>query len=128
MKSSALTTLAVLTWMALPAQAASPLEYAQAKTLADQDEASLSAEQRKALTSSQETLLASGTAACATPNPDFSPLVLVTELDAQGKVVRTWLQGNSPLAICLRKYAASQSLAAPPRAPFYTFIELSFTP
>jgi hypothetical protein len=109
------------------AAAAPKLEYPDAKSLADKDEASLSPQQSAELRSAQGALLESGTAACATPDPDLSPLVLVMELDEKGKVVRTWLEGNSPLAICLRKHVAAQSLPPPPRAPFYTSIELSFT-
>lgn len=124
MKLLALVTLALL---AGPASAAAGLEYAEAKSLADADEASLSPHQRAGLRDSQAALLASGTAACATPAPDLSALAVVMELDAQGKVVRTWLQGNSPLAICLRKHAAARWLSAPPRAPFYTSIEVSFS-
>ena len=122
-----LIAFVALTILAGHAVAASALEYDEAKALADQDEASLSPEQSGKLRDSQAALLASGTAACATPNPDLSALVVVMELDARGKVVRTWLEGNSPLAICLRKHAAAQSLAPPPRTPFYTSIELSFT-
>ncbi|NDK38603.1 hypothetical protein DT603_07080 [Pseudoxanthomonas gei] len=124
MKLLALVTLALL---AGPAPAATVLEYAEAKSLADADEASLSPQQRSELRASQAALLASGTAACSTPVPDLSALVVVMELDAQGKVVRTWLQGNSPLAICLRKHAAARWLSVPPRAPFYASIEVSFT-
>ena len=122
-----LIAFVALTILAGHAVAASALEYDEAKALADQDEASLSPEQSGTLRDSQAALLASGTAACATPNPDLSALVVVMELDARGKVVRTWLEGNSPLAICLRKHAAAQSLAPPPRTPFYTSIERSFT-
>jgi len=124
MKSIACLSLALLAGTVL---AAPILEYADAKTLADKDEASLSSQQAAGMRAAQGTLLESGAAACATPNPDLSALVLVVELDAQGKIVRTWLQGNSPLAICLRKYTATQTLPAPPRAPFYTSMELSFT-
>ena len=129
MKLFALIALAAITGQVAAGQvaAAPTLEYDQAKALADKDEAALSSEQGGKLRDSQQALLASGTAACATPNPDLSALVVVMELDGQGKVVRTWLKGNSPLAICLRKHAAAQSLAPPPRAPFYTSIELSFT-
>ena len=125
MKSVLAYALVVL---ACPALAAPGLDYALAKAQADKDEASLSRDQGSAWLESQSKLLGDGVAQCATPNPDFSPLVVVMELDASGKVVRTWLHGNSPLAICLRKYAATGSLLAPPRTPFYTSIELSFTP
>ena len=124
MKSIACIALALL---AGTVSAAPLLEYADAKALADKDEASLSSQQGVEMRAAQGALLESGAATCATPNPDLSALVVVVELDVQGKVVRTWLQGNSPLAICLRKYAATQTLPAPPRAPFYTSMELSFT-
>ena len=116
-----------LTLLAGSVAAAPMLDYAEAKALADKDETSLSPQQSAELRSAQGALLETGTAACATPDPDLSALVVVMELDAQGKVVRTWLQGSSPLAICLRKHVASQSLPVPPRAPFYTSIELTFT-
>lgn len=126
MKLISLLALALLSDPAL--QAPAPvLEYHDAKAMADADEASLSPQQRADLRASQSALLESGTTACATADPDLSALTVVMQLDASGKVVRTWLQGNSRLAICLRRYAAMQSLAPPPRAPFYTSIELSFT-
>jgi hypothetical protein len=124
MKSVALIVLALLAGDLLATPA---LDYAQAKVLADRDESSLSSPDSAALRSAQGALLEAGSTACATPDPELSALVLVMELDAQGKVVRTWLQGSSPLAICLRRHAAMQSLPPPPRVPFYTSIELSFT-
>lgn len=108
--------------------AAPMLEYAEAKALADKDEASLAPEASTSLLKSQGELLDAGTAACATPTPDLSPFVVVMELDAQGKVVRTWLQGSSPIGICMRKYVSGKTLIVPPRVPFYTSLELSFSP
>lgn len=114
--------------LAASAQAAPDLDFSGAKRLADRDEASLTPQQMEALVTSQGALLDAGAAVCATPKPDLSPFVVVVELDASGKVVRTWLQGDSPLAICFRKYVAQRAVAAPPRSPFYSSIELSFTP
>lgn len=108
--------------------AAPALEYAEAKALADKDEGSLAPEASTSLLKSQKELLEAGTAACATPTPDLSPFVVVMELDAQGKVARTWLQGSSPIGICMRKYVSGKTLTVPPRAPFYTSLELSFSP
>jgi hypothetical protein len=124
MKRMLLLALALL---ASPAMAATELDYAAAKALADKDEASLGREQGSVLLDAQAKLLGDGIAACAMPNPDFTPFVVVMELDASGKVIRTWLQGDSPLAICFRKFAARGELPAPPRTPFYSSIELSFT-
>lgn len=128
MKLISLLALALLSDPALQAPTPAPaLEYHDAKAIADADEASLSPQQRADLRASQSALLESGTTACATADPDLSALIVVMQLDAHGKVMRTWLQGNSQLAICLRRHAAAQSLAPPPRAPFYTSIELSFS-
>lgn len=122
-----LILLVVLTVLSVPVFAAPTLEYAEAKALADKDEASLAPEASTGLLKSQGELLEAGTAACATPTPDLSPFVVVMELDAQGIVVRTWLQGSSPIGICMRKYVSGKTLIVPPRAPFYTSLELSFS-
>jgi len=50
------------------------------------------------------------------------------ELDATGKVVRTWLGGTSTLAVCFNKEMATKSLFVPPHAPFYTSFEMSWRP
>jgi hypothetical protein len=107
--------------------AAPTLEYAQAKALADKDEASLALAEMENLHKAQGELLDTGTAACATPKPDLSPFVVVMELNGEGKVVLSWLQGSSPIGICLRKYVAGKTLIVPPRVPFYTSLELSFS-
>ena len=107
--------------------AAPTLEYAEAKALADKDEASLAQAESESLHKAQGELLGAGTAACATPKPDLSSFVVVMELDAEGRVVRTWLQGSSPIGICLRKYVAGKVLVVPPRVPFYCSLELSFS-
>lgn len=119
--------LAVLAALSAQVSAASVLEYAEAKALADKDEGSLAPEASTGLLKSQGALLEAGAAACATPTPDLSPFVVVMELDAQGKVVRTWLQGSSPIGVCMRKYVSGKTLIVPPRAPFYTSLELSFS-
>ena len=102
-------------------------DYAVAKSLADQDEASLAPAESTSLRESQGKLLGEAVAACATPTPDLSPFVVVMELGPDGKVVRTWLEGSSLLGMCFRKYVAGGTLLAPPRVPFYTSIELSFS-
>jgi hypothetical protein len=119
--------LAVLAMLSGQTSAAPVPEYAKVKALADKDEASLASEASTSLLKSQGELLEAGAAACATPTPDLSSFVVVMELDAQGKVVRTWLQGSSPIGVCMRKYVAGKTLIVPPRAPFYTSLELSFS-
>lgn len=124
MKLIALIALATLSG---PLPAAPALDYAQAKALADKDEAALAPTESASLRKAQGQLLDAGAAACATPRPDLSPFVVVMELDAEGKVIRTWLQGASPIGICLRKYVVGKVLVVPPVAPFYSSLELSFS-
>ncbi len=124
MKSIAFIALAALAGFA---SAAPILEYEEAKALADKDEKSLAPAESATLLKSQGELLNAGVAACATPAPDLSPFTVAMELDAQGKIVRTWLRGSSPLGICFRKYVSGRTLIVPPRVPFHASIELSFT-
>lgn len=102
--------------------------YAQAKAKADADEATLSPTDRQTLTAAQGETVDKGVSACATPNPDMTPFVVVVELDASGRIVRTWREGGTPLAICFQKQLANRVLSKPPRTPFFTSFELSFTP
>lgn len=109
------------------AHAQSPADYASAKQRADRDEDSLPAAQASAMRDAQGVALEAAIAGCATPTADTSPFVVVAELDATGKVVRTRREGGTPLAICVQKQIASSALSPPPRAPFFTSFELSFT-
>ena len=112
------------------ASVAADLTYEQALTKADRDEASLSAAQTNALVAAQGAAAKSSFAKCPVPSPhaDLSPFVLVMELDANGKVVRTWLHGSSPIAICFHSQMATKSLSKPPRTPFYTSFNMSWNP
>lgn len=114
--------------LAATAFAQSPGDYGAAKRRADADEASLPAAHAQSLRDAQQRVLEESIAACATPTADTSPFVVVAELDAAGGVVRTWREGGTPLAICVQKQIARKALSPPPRAPFFTSFELSFTP
>ena len=109
------------------AHAQSPTDYTGAKQRADADEASLPVAQATAMRDAQGVALETAIAGCATPTADTSPFVVVAELDAGGKVVRTWREGGTPLAICVQKRINGSTLSTPPRAPFFTSFELSFT-
>lgn len=109
------------------AHAQSPGDYTAAKQRADADEASLPPAAANALRDAQRIALDAAASACATPTADTSPFVVVAELDATGKVVRTWREGSTPLAICVQKRIQAGTLSAPPRTPFFTSFELSFT-
>ena len=107
---------------------ASNLSYEQAKARADHDEASLSASQTGALIQSQGTASGASFSKCppATPRPDLSPFTVVMELDASGKVVRTWRKGSSAIAVCFNGEMSHKSLFKPPKVPFYTSFEMSW--
>jgi len=124
-----LACLALL-MLATSAIAAPTAGYDEALALARTDEASLSPEQAAVLTESQGDAGGRMLAQCRTDNggilADLSAFTVVLQLDGKGKVLRTWRDGESPIAACFEKAMQAQSLAAPPRAPFHTFFAMSW--
>jgi hypothetical protein len=122
--------LALLCLLLAPALAgaAPPQDYAAAKSAADADESSLAGTDRQALLKAQQAFIDAATQACATdrPNPDLSPFVVVMALDAAGRTMQTWRRGESPLSVCMQHFASQATVFVPPRAPFYSSIEISF--
>ena len=112
-----------------PLHAAEPLEYYDARKLADADEAGVTGPARDAMLAAQRKLLDAGVVECSLgkPQKDFSAFAIVMRLDAQGVVQQTWRQGGSPLAICLQRYLRDKTVFVPPRAPFHTTLDISFT-
>jgi len=121
------TLLTVLLTAAVPG---ANLSYDQAKAFADRDEGSLSQSQSQQLVASQGKAGGEAHATCVSPSSksDLSPYAVVMELDSSGKVIRTWLQGKSALAVCFNGQMAKKSLFVPPHAPFYTSYEMSWEP
>lgn len=125
----AITAIAfVLAGVAFSAQAQTLEGFSAAKIIADRDEASLSVGQRAAFQQAQSRQLEAAVSDCASPTPDTSAFVVVAELDARGKILRTWRQGETALARCVEKELSGRFLEPPPRAPFHVSFELSFTP
>lgn len=122
-KSSLLALLMVST-----AVAAASINFTEAKTLADRDEGSLSAEQSHALVQAQAPLVSAALSAClgavALPPP---PFVVVVELDATGAVSHTWRSDDSTLASCFEAVVAKAKLMPPPRSPFYSSFEMDLS-
>ena len=114
--------------VAMPAEI-KPLEYIDAKRLADADEMSVTGRAHQAMLAAQAALLDAGVVECSLgkPQKDFSGFTIVMALDASGKVQRTWREGGSPLAICLQRYVRDKVVFIPPRAPFHTSLAISFT-
>jgi hypothetical protein len=119
---------AALAVSALPVFAAAQ-SYAEAKARADRDEASVSKTQSGALLESQGAAIDRIVPACARAMgpAGMPPFVVVVELDAAGKVVATWREGDSGFAVCFEKQLRALSLFAPPHAPFYTSFEMSMS-
>ena len=106
-----------------------PLEYIDAKRLADADEKSVTGTAHEAMLAAQGKLLDAGVVECSLgkPQKDFSGFTIVMALDASGRVQRTWREGGSPLAICIQKYVRDKVVFIPPHAPFHTSLAISFT-
>jgi hypothetical protein len=118
----------------VPARAAEPaapepLEYIDAKRLADADEKTVTGSAHEAMLAAQRKLLDAGVVECSLgkPQKDFSGFTIVMMLDASGHVQRTWREGGSPLAICIQRYVRDKIVFQPPRVPFYTSLAISFT-
>ena len=101
---------------------AADVSFDQAKALADRDEASLSSTHMQQLLASQARAGEQAHSTCFSfnPKPERSPYTVVMKLDASGKVVRTWLRGQSSLAHCFNEEMSHKTLFRPPRAPFFT--------
>lgn len=120
---------------ALPVQVpgqrtAPPVSVADAFARAQADEASLQSESHAALVKAQSEALSSAMNACMpTAAVQTVPaFTVVLQLDGSGMPQQSWLQGDGTVAHCVENVLAKRRLFVPPRAPFYTFFELSFTP
>ena len=120
---------ALLLAASLPLHAAEPLEYYDARKLADADEAGVTGPARDAMLAAQRKLLDAGVVECSLgkPQKDFSAFAIIMRLDAQGLVQQTWREGGSPLAICLQRYVRDKTVFVPPKAPFHTSLDISFS-
>jgi hypothetical protein len=104
------------------------LTIEQVKIRASIDEASLSTGQHAQLLTSLKEIARIVFAAC--PESDRAdrrlPFTLVMELDATGKVVSTWIEGESEIAACMSKTMSRSLLFQPPKTPFFTSFEYTF--
>ncbi|QSX79106.1 hypothetical protein [Agrilutibacter solisilvae] len=62
-----------------------------------------------------------------TPRSALTPVGLVMELDATGRVVRTWLDTDTAVATCLGEAVKTAVFYAPPKAPFLTSMDMSWS-
>ena len=113
----------------LPMPSAEPpaLYYAAAKALADRDEGSLPKLAMDALRASQSGVLDRAADACRTDEKP-EPFTGVLQLDANGRPVGHWRNGETGLARCMEARLSRQAFYIPARAPFFVSFEVSFTP
>ena len=103
------------------------MSYAEAKALADRDEASLGSG-AQGLIDAQAKVLGPmlGNCVAASKTRDLSPFVVVMRLDSAGRVTETWRQGSSDIAACFERGARGSALFPPPAAPFFTSFDMHF--
>ena len=109
---------------------AQEMDFTAAKAAADADEASLDAGVRAEALEQQRAFLDARVAACANirTTAQLEDFVVVAELDANGRVTKTWRRGDSPLALCIERDARGKLMFVPPHAPFHASLEVGFTP
>lgn len=120
----ALVGVACLAFASLAVSAG--LSYAEALARSDRDEASLSAADTETLLAAHAELIGNAVMACMDQrNPPAKILLgVIMELDAQGRVVRTWRRDEDPLTTCFERHTMGTLMLVPPRVPFYTGIDL----
>jgi hypothetical protein len=102
--------------------------FDEAKALADKDETALSKAQADTLKSSLSEVGRIAFRKCMPlPLPDVvPPFTVVMELNATGKVKKTWPSNVSTFTKCIEGTFAVATLFKPPSTPFYTSFEFIF--
>jgi hypothetical protein len=62
------------------------------------------------------------------PQPDQTPFSFVAAIAADGRVLKLWSDRSAPVYGCVRGRLLFERFPAPPRAPFYLYIHMRFTP
>jgi hypothetical protein len=109
--------------------AADAMDFEQARMAANQDEARLDGDQVADLAKAQGDYMKRWVGKCTAriPTRELTPIGLVMELDAKGRVVRTWQDTDSAVANCLVAGLRSAVFYAPPKAPFMTAMNMSWS-
>lgn len=107
---------------ALASAAMGAASFEEAKRKADSDEGTLPPSQLSTLAQVQGAVVGEAFSSCM-PRPAPQPLptfVVVMELNAEGRVLRTWSRGDSAIASCMERAFSRAMAFRPPRAPFFT--------
>lgn len=115
--------IAAILWLSSEFAFAGSPTASEAKAEADRSEASLSKEQVLALTKAQGALAATAFPACTAQAAVPASFTVVVELAATGRVINSWVLGESPFAQCFRSAMARSFTFQPPRVPFFTAFE-----
>jgi hypothetical protein len=115
------TMLAATLLFATVAASADDMTFDQASALAGKDSATLNVDQVSALAESESKASTAVRAHCPEPvhKDDFASFTVIMEIDASGKITRTWLKGSTKVAICFNEGMSHRTLVKPPHAPFY---------
>jgi hypothetical protein len=62
------------------------------------------------------------------PQPDQTPYSFVAAIADDGRVLRVWSDRSAPVFGCLRGRLLFERFPPPPRAPFYLYVHVRFTP
>ena len=118
-------------WMVMMAQAvAGDAGYPQAHAWAQRDEASLEPAAYTAMVDSMSEVGGAAFKRCMpTPAPQtLAAFTVVLQLDAHGRVVRTWREGEEAVARCVDAGFVGKTLFVPPKAPFHAAFEFQVQP
>lgn len=127
MKPVHISLILTLFWSAIAG--AQTLGYSEAKARADETEGRLGAADMQRLVEAQGKFAGAAFARCISaagaPPANFT---VVLELNADGRVSRSWLRGESRFAQCFRDRMAADFAFRPTSVPFFTSFEYSSAP
>ena len=105
------------------------MDFEQARRKANQDEARLDGDQLAELSQRQSGAMRPLIARCTrgVPSRELTPVGLVLQLDARGRVVRTWQDVQTPVADCLAAAVKAAVFYVPSKVPFLTATDLHWS-
>ena len=107
---------------------ADSVSFDRAKMLADKSENSIESNEMSMLVKAQGALVSTAFPQCmnTTKSPPTN-FTVVVELDSNGKVRNSWLNGTSSFAKCFHETMVERFFYKPPFMPFYTAFEYTNT-
>jgi len=106
---------------------ADTISFKTAKELADANEAALSSQDAMILAREQGTVVQSALSKCSMESENLASFVIVAEVDSSGKVLATWRDGTSLVALCFQGIVSKSILTPPVAGPFFTSFQMDFS-